>query len=160
MAVGRGNTQFVLNIKDLSKLKILKVKDWAIDFDYDGIRYLLHGGSEMGEGSWQDLYIKRLDGYGRYDLELIKTVHYIDEYVGNYYFGGYDKNGLTYSQLDLVYFVKLMTWNGLVKSLYSSEINKIKRSIKLKEDNIQTLRAKEIKLQKEISELKIDFFKR
>lgn len=148
-----------LNIQDLSKLKILKIKDWAIDFEYDGTRYLLHGGSEMGEGSWQELYIKNLDSLGNYKLDLIKTVHYIDDYVGNYYFLGYDKKGLTYKQLDLVYFVKKMTWNGLVKSLYSSEINDIKRRIENKEKSIQKLRDKELLLQSEIRHLKENYFK-
>ena len=53
----------MLSITDLSLLKITKVKDWAICFDYDGRQFLIHGTSEFGEGSGQDFYERISSGY-------------------------------------------------------------------------------------------------
>ena len=119
----------MLYIKDYKKVRILKIKDWSIDFEYDGKRYLLHGGSELGEGSWQDLYFKKLDEKGRYELEFISKANYKVGYVGNYYFGNQLKRGVTYNSLDIETFVKELTWNGLIKSQFSSEITQIKKKI-------------------------------
>lgn len=39
----------MINIQDVSLLKITKVKNWSILFDYDDKHYLLHGVDECGE---------------------------------------------------------------------------------------------------------------
>ena len=45
----------LIDIQDLSLLKITRVRDWSICFDYDKKHYLIHGSYECGEGSWQEL---------------------------------------------------------------------------------------------------------
>ena len=64
----------MIDIQDLNLLRITKVKEWAICFDYGEKHYLLHGQSEMGEGSWQVLYERTLDECGKYHLERIKEI--------------------------------------------------------------------------------------
>ena len=43
----------MINIQDVSLLKITKVRDWSILFDYDGKHYLLHGTGESGENAFK-----------------------------------------------------------------------------------------------------------
>ena len=59
----------MINIQDVSLLKITKVRDWSILFDYDGKHYLLHGTGESGEPDRQELYERNLNQNGKYDLK-------------------------------------------------------------------------------------------
>ena len=63
----------MINITDISLLKITRVRPWSICFDYDNKHYLIHGSSEMGEGSWQELYKRDLDVNGKYKLTHLKN---------------------------------------------------------------------------------------
>ena len=78
-----GESPKIIDIQDLSLLKITKVKPWAIYFDYDKKHYLLHGKSDGCE-SVQELYERHLNKNGFCTLEFIKS-NYGNEYVSNDY---------------------------------------------------------------------------
>ena len=59
----------MLEIKDLSKLKITKYKQWALHFNYDGKKYLLH----YSEGKITTLYVKTIKENNSCGLEAIKS---------------------------------------------------------------------------------------
>lgn len=121
-----------LQIVDIKKLKITKVKSWAIYFDYDGEKYLFHESTDDYETS-HTLY-RRMDmnGKGKYKLEYMKC-------------GGITNCGLKYAYLDRnrpkngaynttklkEYFCKKMTYNDFFCGLYVEEIDRIKWSIKV-----------------------------
>ena len=65
----------MLNITDINQLKITKVKDWSICFDYEGDHYLLHGRQEYGEIPTNELFKKTLDNKGKYNLSLIESCY-------------------------------------------------------------------------------------
>ena len=46
-----------LVIENIDQVKILKVRNWAIDFSYKGVKYLLKGSYEVGEGSYGTLLV-------------------------------------------------------------------------------------------------------
>ena len=64
----------MINIQDVSLLKITKVRDWSILFDYDGKHYLLHGTCEIGEPDRQELYERNLNQNGKYDLSVLDEI--------------------------------------------------------------------------------------
>lgn len=65
----------MINIQNVSLLKITKVKNWSILFDYDSKHYLLHGVEEYGEPDRQELYERNLNQNGKYDLEYQGTCY-------------------------------------------------------------------------------------
>ena len=73
----------MINIHDLSLLKITKIKPWAIYFDYDEKHYFLHGKSD-GYESVQELFERHLNENGFWTLEFIKS-NYGNECVINDY---------------------------------------------------------------------------
>lgn len=98
-----------LIITDLNKLKITKVKDWAIYFNYDNEKYLLHGSGECGEYS-SNLY-KRIPINNKYELVYIKGEYTCDDYIKGEFIKEYYKRILVYNQIDKEYFVnQLVKW--------------------------------------------------
>lgn len=140
---------YILNITDLSLLKITKVKDWAIYFDYDGRHYLIHGGSELGEGSWQDFYERILDEYGHYELHHIGTKPYAKECVVNDYIKRQKGHTVVYRNINKEYFVYKLTKRGFATGIMEERvieeekyISKIEKQIKKYEEKICLLRQK------------------
>ena len=126
----------MLYIEDLNKLKIYKIKGFAIYFKYDKEYYMIH---EDGDGYEYTirLYKKHIGDKRKYKLEFIDCpVNYLS-CVGDLYNNkGYNRNAYVYKNMDLDYFVKKMTYHGLCKSMYSKEkleqgVNKIKEQIKV-----------------------------
>lgn len=130
-----------LKIDDISKLKITKVKVWAIYFTYDNERYLLHESSEDYE-TYTTLYKKEpINESGKFKLKWIcndigRCIPHI-----NY------KYSRTYNQIDLNRFLWDMTWEGFFDTCYSETIEKRKQQIN---DVRQAIRV----LENQVSELR------
>lgn len=107
-----------LVIENINQVKILKVRNWAIDFSYKDTRYLLKGSYEVGEGSYATLYKKLVDSSGRYNLEFIQR-NICPEDVGKVFIESRVSNSPTLSQLDIPYFVYKLTEYGFVDSSYT-----------------------------------------
>ena len=116
----------MLEIKDLSKLKITKVKYWAIYFDYDGEKYLLHGSSVDYEYSITLYKRVPLDNNGKYSLETIygrfTSTDCIDEFLKQ-------KHPKCYKHIDKEYFVKKLTYNGYCYGMYDEYVKNLKRKV-------------------------------
>lgn len=99
-----------LIITDLNKLKITKVKNWAIYFNYDNEKYLLHGSGECGEYTYT--LFKRVHIFNdKYELKAIFSDRSTDDYVANEFIKESKKNTLVYDQIDKKYFIdKLVEW--------------------------------------------------
>lgn len=119
----------IIDIQDLSLLKVTRVKDWAICFDYDDRHYLLHGASEMGEGSWQDLYERELNENGRYKLTFITHSNYGSEYVANDYIKRQNGKTIVYSLIDKEYFAYKLTKRGFATGIFEDVVLKQKEEI-------------------------------
>lgn len=105
----------MLEIEDLSLLKITKVKPWTISFDYDNKHYFLHGRNEEYE-EFQELYEKYLDKDGNYTLKFIKG-RFGKEYVKSVYIKNAYGKAMVYSQIDKEFFVKQLMKYGFVKPI-------------------------------------------
>lgn len=99
-----------LIITDLSKLKITKVKNWAIYFNYDNEKYLLHGCRDGGEYGYT--LFKRVQlNKNEYALEYMNGCISFDDFVRGRFLKEYNKYPLIYSHIDKKYFVnKLVEW--------------------------------------------------
>lgn len=113
-----------LYIDDLSKLQITKIKPWVVNFRYNGEYYVLHGESEIGEGSWQTLYKKVMQENKKVDMIPIGGTVMADANVEWVYFP-YRNNREPYKFLDKAYFVRKMTAFGIVSSMYNSQVTDI-----------------------------------
>ena len=112
----------MINIQDVSLLKITKVRDWSILFDYDGKHYLLHGTREIGEPDRQELYERNLNQNGKYDLEY-KNSCYGTEYVSRDYIKSKSSKTIVYNQIDKDF--SLINWlnEDLRKVLWKIKYN-------------------------------------
>lgn len=108
-----GESPKIIDIQELSLLKITKVKPWAIYFDYDQKHYLLHGKSD-GYESVQELYERHLNKNGFWTLEFIKS-DYGNEYVINNYIKPISWQTLGYKQVDKEYFREKLVMHGFAK---------------------------------------------
>jgi len=131
----------MLEIKDLSKFKITKYKQWALHFNYDGKKYLLH----YTDGDCESrtfLYEKIMKENNSYELEVIER--HFGEHVKDC--GIFISN--TYSHSDKVGLVKYLTRHKFVKSDFGKEIilddnkiAKLKKKIDYHNDKIWELRS-------------------
>lgn len=107
-----------LVIENIDQIKILKVRNWAIDFLYKDTRYLLKGSYEVGEGSYGTLYKKSVDGLGKCELEFVCR-NICPEDIGKIFIESRVSNSPTLSQLDIPYFIYKLTEYGFVDSSYT-----------------------------------------
>ena len=140
-----------LNIQDLSKLKITTVKQWCVNFKYDGEQYFLHDDSD--EDRCLGLYHKinngqndRIDG----KITLDSPMDYIKMKSGiKYKWNDFDgKCNVVYNQIDLEYFVKKLTYDEFIDSCLESECNRIKKLIEINNKHIKKLQEQIDKLKK------------
>lgn len=120
-----------LKIDDINKLKITKVKTWAIYFTYDNDRYILHESSEDYE-TFTTLYKKEpLNDSGKFKLKWICNdmgrcipylTHKCNKRIEHY-------ESRTYNQINLRKFLWDMTWEGFFETCYSDEVTKRKQQI-------------------------------
>ena len=136
----------MINIQDVSLLKITKVIDWSILFDYDGKHYLLHGTREIGEPDRQELYERNLNQNGKYDLEY-KNSCYGTEYVSRDYIKSKSSKTIVYNQIDKDFFAYKLTKRGFAEGIMEDKvqyendrIDKIKKQIRIFEYKISELR--------------------
>nr|DAR46291.1 MAG TPA: hypothetical protein [Caudoviricetes sp.] len=136
----------MINIQDVSLLKITKVRDWSILFDYDGKHYLLHGTGESGEPDRQELYERNLNQNGKYDLEY-KNVCYGTEYVSRDYIKSKSNKTIVYNQIDKDFFAYKLTKRGFAEGIMEDKvqyendrIDKIQKKIRIFEYKISELR--------------------
>ena len=124
----------MINIQDVSLLKITKVRYLSILFDYDGKHYLLHGTGESGEPDRQELYERTLNQNGKYDLEY-KNTCYGTEYVARDYIKSKSNKTIVYNQIDKA--------EGIMEDKVQYEndrIDKIQKQIRIFEYKISELR--------------------
>jgi hypothetical protein len=100
----------MLLIKDVESLKITKVKQFAVNFEIDGVCYLLHDSSESYEKCCE-LFMKETDEKGRYKLTFISRSHY-----GVYDIMPYMKHGKTNKSINKYEFIFNMQKAKLLKS--------------------------------------------
>jgi hypothetical protein len=138
-----------LKIDDIRKLKITKIKNWAIYFTYNNDRYILHESSKDYE-TYTTLYKKvPLNESGKFELKWICNdvgrripyIHYKCERRIKVY------ESRTHRQIDLDKFLWDMTWDGFFDSCYSDviakrkqQINDIRQAIRILEDQARELR--------------------
>lgn len=136
----------MINIQDVSLLKITKVRDWSILFDYDGKHYLLHGTGESGEPDRQELYERNLNQNGKYDLEYKNACHGT-EYVSRDYIKSKSSKTIVYNQIDKDFFAYKLTKRGFAEGIMEDKveyendrIDKIQKQIRIFEYKISELR--------------------
>lgn len=148
---------FILNITDLTLLKITRVRDWSICFDYNGKYYLIHGQSEVGEGSGQDFYERILDEHGKYELKHIQSKWFVNENVAWDYircnFSGRNKP-IVYSQIDKGFFVYKLTKRGFASGIMEQHVRDEEEKVKSVEKQIREYEEKVRELRQSISKLK------
>ena len=144
----------MIDIQDLSLLKITKVRDWSICFDYGDKHYLLHGVSECGKYEHQDLYERSLDRNGRYELEHIDAKMNKTEYVSKDYIPQQNGETIIYSRIDKEFFAYKLTKRGFACGLFMDEVEKMNRRIKEIENELEVYRQKENKLRSELYKLR------
>lgn len=127
-----------------SKIKIRKVKAWAIYFDYEGKKFLLHESSDCYERS-TTLYERLLEN-GRYKLKPINS--YYGNIITLNYFSS--KAGRTYSQVDTKKFLRKLVYEELVQNKkVSNELKKIEQEIEKYKQIEDFCRRKRIELEYE-----------
>lgn len=138
----------IIDIQDLSLLKITRVRDWSICFDYGDKHYLLHGSSEVGEGSCQELYERELNENGKYKLTFISN-KYGDDHVAYDYIKRQSGKTIVYSLIDKNFFVYKLTKREFATGIFENEVLKQKEEIlnlqaelKVYEDKCRELRSK------------------
>ena len=135
----------MLNIDNLDKLKITKIKPWCIYFTYDNKYYMVHEDSE-GYYGYINLYERIINENGTVmdTIPLETNVTYysgisnVSELIKNKYTN--TKRCLIYKHLDKEYFVKKLTMSGYIKSKYSKEIDYIEFNNKFIRNQINILR--------------------
>ena len=140
----------MLEIKDISKLKITKYKQWAFHFNYDGKKYLLHY-SESDCVHRTSLWEKIMNENHSFRLDYI---------CGE--FGDYVKDCGTfipnvYSHSDKVGLVKYLTRHKFVKSDFGKEIESDDKKISKLRKKIDYHNEKIRELRSEIKRLKGDW---
>ena len=107
----------MLTIKNFRHLKVTKIKPWSIYFDYEGKHYLIHGKSELGEGSWQELYERELDENGKYTLKKLGCSNYATDDVASEYIKKQNGKITVYSQVDKKFFAYMLTKRGFANGI-------------------------------------------
>jgi hypothetical protein len=146
-----------LEIRDLSLLKINKVKDWAVYFTYDNEKYLLHGSSDGGDYS-MTLYLRiPIGSDGKYKLESITGKYTSSDYVSDYInvnkLGKGKNKTIHYCDIDKEYFVKQLTKEGFVTGVLDEKVDAIKLKNKVRQEEIKKLREQIYKIERQIKEL-------
>jgi hypothetical protein len=140
-----------LHILDLDKLKITTVKQWCVNFTYDGVQYFIHDDSD--EDRCMGLYKKpKCNCSERVNGKI--TLEYPSEFIKlkygkrNHNHAVYsDKYNINYSQIDKEYFAIRLTKIGFADGIMEQkvkeyEIEKLQRQIDKKQEEIDRLKEK------------------
>lgn len=147
-----------LNITDLDKLKITKVKPWVVYFTYDGQRYFLHDDSDEDRST--GLY-KKNDR----NIELIGAAitlsfpsHFIRVKKNIKEPKGYPTLNVVHNQIDKEYFVKRLTREGIIDSLFNKDVEDLELDINSLKDLIKRYQNKIEKVRKIIKDVEEEFY--
>ncbi len=141
-----------INITDINLLQITRVRNWSISFDYDNKHYLLHGTSELGEGSWAELFEKTYDENGKYHLNYMGNAH-SSEYVVNDYIPKQKGKTIVYSQIDKEFFAFQLTYRKLATGIMENKVKEIEKKQKRIKNKIESYEKKISELRKEYQNL-------
>lgn len=141
-----------LNITDLNLLKITRVRNWSISFDYDNKHYLLHGTSELDGGSWSELFEKTYDEKGKYHLEQIGATR-SSEYVINDYLKKQKGKTIVYSQIDKEFFAFQLTYRKLATGIMEEKVKDVEKEQEKIQKKINYHKEKILELRKEFQNL-------
>ena len=146
-----------LEIKDLSLLKIDRVKNWAVYFTYDKEKYLLHGSSDCCDNQ-MTLYLRiPVNSYGKYKLEPLHSKwassDYVSDYIKTNEIGNGKNKTIHYCDIDKEYFVKQLTNQGFVSGVLDEKVDLIKLKNKSRQEELKKLREKMYKIERQIKEL-------
>ena len=146
-----------LEITDLSKLKITKIKEayyiYAIFFTYDSDKYLLHHSDAEYESSTTLYKRVPLNNCGKYDLEIIRNIGDVALSsflrINNKIDNKYIKYSLSncYCQIDKKFFAKRLTYHGLVSGIYDDYIKELWKQKNKIDNEIQSLKTKQRELE-------------
>lgn len=135
-----------INITDIDKLKITKVKTYVINFTYDNVKYFIKDDSE--EDAHISLYRRVPTGEFTFKNEHINgkiTCMSLSQFIKD--ISKKNPHTLTYSNLDKEHFVKKLVSLGFSSGLFTNEYNQFSDKLKKLED------AKK-EIDKQISSLK------
>lgn len=133
-----------LNISNLNNLKITKIKNWAIYFTYNNNKYLIHRSTEDYD-IFTTLYLRKpINNTGQYELESI--IGYYGDFIPSIRYNAKNKYSGTLSQINKKDFVWKLTWDNIIESQYSDEIQERKHNIKNIEDIKKKINDFEYKL--------------
>lgn len=147
-----------LNIIDLDKLKITKVKPWCVNFIYDGQRYFLHDDSD--EDRCTGLYRKndRNIEYIGGAITLSSPSHFVRVKKNIKEPKGYPVLNVVHNQIDKEYFVKRLTRAGIVDSLFNKDVEDLELYINSLKDLIKKYQNKIEKVRKIIKDEEDEFY--
>ena len=138
-----------IHITDLDKLKITTVKQWCVNFTYDGVQYFIHDDSD--EDRCMGLYKKPKCNYSERMNGKI-TLEYPSEFVKLKYgkinhSSYYDKYNINYGQIDKEYFAMKLTKIGFADGIMEQkvreyDVNKLQKQIDKKLEEIEKLKEK------------------
>lgn len=137
----------MLHIESLEELKITKVTEWKIYFDYDGKHYMLIN-SEDGYENMTMLYERVFNTHGT-TIDLILVASNPNTMYGLGYIRY--KRSATLSDIDKVYFVKKLVAEGLSDGLFETEHRHFI-------EQMEWLRKMEQSIREERTKLKEEFF--
>ena len=139
-----------LEIKDLNKLKITKVKNYIIYFEYDNEKYFLKQSEKHNGYGYDDcitlnrkIYVNK----NRYTLEII-----YDKLIELSIYGEFvsknwnNKKGDTYKNFDKEYFVKRLEYYGICHTLFKNYVLKLKEEEKRYDNKIKNAEVKVMEL--------------
>ena len=111
---------FKLEITDLSLLRIRRVFDWKIYFDYNGEHYMII--SDDDEDIHTSFYKREIDSQGKVTMHCLCGV--FRHCCANTFIRDVSKThkgGLTYSNIDREFFVKQLVAFGFAGGLFEKE---------------------------------------
>jgi hypothetical protein len=101
----------MLEIKDISKIEIYKIKYWCIYFRYENVHYMIRHIDECGD-NWNELtnketWEKSYSGYTLFDISDFIKLKYSNKHF---------RIGMPYKHIDLEYFTKCLVKQKLAKA--------------------------------------------
>lgn len=141
-----------IHITDLNLLKITKVRNWSIAFDYGSKHYLLHGTSELGEGSWNVLFERTYDANGKYYLKKIADSNGSEYIIGDYIPKQKGKT-IIYSQINKAFFAYMLTFRNFATGIMEDKVKEVKEKQAKIQTKIQKYNQKILDLKKEYNGL-------
>lgn len=128
-----------------NKIKITKAKPWAIYFNYENKKFLLHESSDCYESS-TTLY-ERILKNGKYELETIAS--YYGQIITLNYLNA--KIGRTYKQVDIKNFLRKLVYHDLVQNKkINEEIEEMKLEVEKYKKIEEFCRNKRLELEYEL----------